>query len=140
MAYTKQIWEDGKSIANAQRLNHIEDGIYEASLVNAVDNINATGDNDVPNAKTVKSYVDSKNVYSTDEIVVGKWIDGKPIYRKVYEISSLPNNGRMNVDCNILNVQHVITMRGVMESPTEWDNMPSAYTNGTLIDSLVIER
>lgn len=23
-------------------------------------------------------------IYSTDEIVVGRWIDGKPIYRKVY--------------------------------------------------------
>lgn len=81
------------------------------------------------------------DVFSTEEIKTNKvWIDGKPIYRKVYEISSLPNNGRSYVTCNIPNVQHVITMRGVMESSTEWDNMPSAYTNGTLIDSLVIER
>ena len=28
--------------------------------------------------------VDSKTVYSTEETVVGEWIDGKPIYRKVY--------------------------------------------------------
>ena len=97
-------------------------------------------DEQYPTAKAVKDYVDKKQTYSTNETVVGTWIDGKPIYRKVYEISSLPNKGRMYVDCNIPNVQHVITMRGVMESSTEWDSMPSAYTNGTLIDSLVIER
>lgn len=102
-------------------------------------NINDTNDNAVPSAKTVKDYV--KEVYSKDEVKTNKiWIDGKPIYRKVYEISSLPNKDRMYVDCNIPNVQHVITMRGVMESSTEWDSMPSAYTGGTLIDSLVIER
>lgn len=32
MAYTKQTWVDGTSIANAERLNHIEDGIYENSV------------------------------------------------------------------------------------------------------------
>ena len=88
-----------------------------------------------------KSNIATGETYSTNEIKTNKvWIDGKPIYRKVYEISSLPNNGRMYVACNIPNVQHVITMRGVMESSTEWDSMPSAYTGGTLIDSLVIER
>lgn len=97
-------------------------------------------DEQYPSAKAVKDYVDKKQTYSTKETVIGTWIDGKPIYRKVYEISSLPNKGRMYVACNIPNVQHVITMRGVMESSTEWDSMPSAYTNGTLIDSLVIER
>lgn len=28
---------------------------------------------------------EEKNIYSTDEQVVGKWIDGKPLYRKVIE-------------------------------------------------------
>ena len=64
MAYTKQTWEDGKSIANAQRLNHIEDGIYEASLVNVVEDINSMEDNAVPNAKTVKRYVDGQVLYN----------------------------------------------------------------------------
>lgn len=121
-------------------LNYIIKAKQSAGVVGTVtSDINDTNDNAVPNAKTVKDYVEE--VYSTDEVKTNKvWIDGKPIYRKVYEISSLPNNGRMYVDCNIPNVQHVITMRGVMESSTEWDNMPSAYTGGALIDSLVIER
>ena len=38
MAYEKQTWTDGTSIANAERLNHIEDGIYD----NAIENGNNT--------------------------------------------------------------------------------------------------
>ena len=34
----------------------------------------------------------SKEKYSTDEIKIGTWIDGKPIYRKVVVIDN-PSNG-----------------------------------------------
>lgn len=30
------------------------------------------------------STIEDRQVYSTDEMVVGTWIDGKPLYRKVY--------------------------------------------------------
>ena len=40
----------------------------------------------------VKGYVDSSNSYSTAEVKTGgKWIDGKPIYRKVVDFGALPN-------------------------------------------------
>lgn len=32
---------------------------------------------------TLDNYLNNLNEYSTDEQVIGKWIDGKPIYRKV---------------------------------------------------------
>lgn len=31
MAYTKQTWVDGTSVADAEKLNHIEDGIFDAN-------------------------------------------------------------------------------------------------------------
>ena len=34
MAYIKQIWQDGETLATAERMNHIEDGI--ADLYNAI--------------------------------------------------------------------------------------------------------
>ena len=37
MAYIKQVWQDGETICNAERMNHIEDGIKENS-----DNIQKT--------------------------------------------------------------------------------------------------
>lgn len=38
---------------------------------------------------TVKNFVEEKNSYSTTEMLTGgKWIDGKPIYRNVFKITS----------------------------------------------------
>ena len=40
----------------------------------------------------VKEYVDNSNSYSTEEVKTDeKWIDGKPIYRKVVDFGALPN-------------------------------------------------
>ena len=40
----------------------------------------------------VKEYTNNSNSYSTDEVKTGeKWIDGKPIYRKVVDFGVLPN-------------------------------------------------
>ncbi len=45
--------------------------------------------------KTVKlqdnTYI-ANELYSTDERMIGTWIDGKSLYRKCYNVSSLPNN------------------------------------------------
>ena len=38
------------------------------------------------------NYVNNINTYSTNEIRIGTWIDGKPIYRKVY-IENNPTTG-----------------------------------------------
>lgn len=38
--------------------------------------------------KLIESPTQITNKYSTDETVVGEWIDGKKIYRKVFELSS----------------------------------------------------
>lgn len=57
------------------------------TVTNDIDDPNA---NAVPNAGTVKNYVDEKSldIFSTEEQIIGKWIDGKPIYRKVYVINN----------------------------------------------------
>ena len=34
----------------------------------------------------------SENVYSTEETVIGAWIDGKPIYRRVIETAAINGN------------------------------------------------
>ena len=45
------------------------------------------------------NYVNAINTYSTDEIRIGTWIDGKPVYRKVFtgNISSSIEHGLTNV-------------------------------------------
>lgn len=61
-----------------------------------------TSENSVQN-KVVKKYVDDKfdklSVYSTEEQVIGKWIDGKPLYKKtIYSTILTGNLGIENID------------------------------------------
>ena len=61
----------------------------------------------------VKGYVDSSNSYSTAEVKTGgKWIDGKPIYRKVVDFGALPNATIKSVAHNITDLDLVTKCYG----------------------------
>lgn len=50
------------------------------------------------------------NVYSTEEKIVGTWIDGKPIYRKVITSTfGLPSGGRKTLTLSNFGVNNVET-------------------------------
>lgn len=52
----------------------------------------------------VKNYINSENSYSTNEVKSGgKWIDGKPIYRKVVDFGALPNASSKTVTFDAVN-------------------------------------
>lgn len=51
------------------------------------------------------------NVYSTEETVVGVWTNGKPIYRKVFVVGSLPNNTTTIISHGIENAEEYINKR-----------------------------
>lgn len=51
--------------------------------------------------------------YSTTEQVIGTWIDGKPIYRKVIEFGALPNNANKDIAHNIQNLGITTDCRGM---------------------------
>lgn len=55
-------------------------------------------------------------VYSTEETRIGTWIDGKPLYRRVYTTSSPSGKGSWaKVVSNITeNIDRIITMTGAM--------------------------
>ena len=42
------------------------------------------------------STIEDRHVYSTDEKVIGAWIDGKPLYRKVYSGKALYKGSRVD--------------------------------------------
>lgn len=60
--------------------------------------------------------VGGKNIlkYSTSETNTGKiWIDGKPIYRKVVDLGSLPDTSQKKVSHNISNLDTVVFLSGM---------------------------
>lgn len=121
MAYIPKEWKDlpdETTPIQASDLNHIEQGVGDLST--NVDTLNTNvGDLSTLNTTEKSNLVGAinevyqNNVYSTDETVVGKWIDGKPIYRKV--INSICGNLRTML--NGLNIDFLIDAKG-----TAWSN------------------
>ena len=64
-------------------------------------------------------FVDNKNNYSTEEKVIGEWIDGKPIYRKVININAINlNNWGYIPETDNLSIKKIInaTAMGINDS------------------------
>ena len=68
----------------------------------------------------VKGYVDNSNSYSTQEVKTGgKWIDGKPIYRKVLTSTTLINGGEigwcgLESDITSLNIDNCVASYAII--------------------------
>ena len=62
-----------------------------------------------------------------------KWIDGKPIYRKVIDCGALPNNTIKNVAHGISNIEFFVEPpRGTSYSSTTGNTFPLPYTADVL--------
>ena len=59
----------------------------------------------------MKNTYSADSVYSTDEMIIGRWIDGKPLYRKVIKASV--NQGVQKIyDVSNMNLDDIIRMDG----------------------------
>lgn len=77
---------------------------YDINIYNGKDGADGTGGSG-----------GSSDVYSTEETVVGTWIDGKPIYRKVYVTTSAST--AVNVaDTTSLHVDTCVQLEGIIQS------------------------
>ncbi len=59
---------------------------------------------------------ENENKYSTKEQVIGTWVDGKPLYRKVYEVNSpkAKDSSEVVLDTTDLNVDIPVNVYGVI--------------------------
>lgn len=55
----------------------------------------------------------SEHHYSTDEQVVGTWIDGSTLYEKTIDFGALPNNTTKSVNHDISNLDKVAFLNGI---------------------------
>ena len=63
--------------------------------------------------RVINNYVNNSNAYSTSEIIIGTWIDGKTIYRKVVSIGTLPgSSGAKNTAHGISDMGTLIKIYG----------------------------
>lgn len=76
------------------------------------------------NVQTAIGELDARDIYTTNEEVIGKWIDGRPIYRKVVDIGALPNNTHKEVAHNIADLDLVIRLYGCAKSTNAFAVLP----------------
>lgn len=50
--------------------------------------------------------LEASNEFSLEEKRIGTWIDGKPLYRKMIDFGTLPNNASKSVDLNMPEINH----------------------------------
>lgn len=85
---------------------------------NLVSAINEVNNNDV-----------LKGTYSTDEIVIGKWIDGKPIYRKTFSFNLGSSINAWSTIGTINNIKQPIKMYGMFWNVSTTFCIPHAYSD-----------
>lgn len=60
-------------------------------------------------------FTNGSNNYSTKEQLIGKWIDGKPLYQKVVFIDSLPNATSQTYPHNVENAETIYIAGGFLK-------------------------
>lgn len=66
--------------------------------------------------------------FSTDEKVIGTWIDGKPLYQKTVDCGSLPANSTKDVPHNISNIDKIVCSYGTCVNSND-KTLPLPYVN-----------
>lgn len=88
---------------------------------------------------TIPTGWEEVNDYSTSEINTGKkWIDGKPIYRKVIECGALPNATSKTISTGLSNIRCVKLSGFAIDSSGYCLNLPHINT-ATLSNSIQVE-
>ena len=72
------------------------------------------------------------DLYSTEERMIGQWIDGKPLYQKTVDCGALPNNTIKEVSHGIANIDQYVNIFGIFWSTSgtgETGSLPFSSTN-----------
>ena len=87
--------------------------------------------------RTFSMKSEDAKIYSYDECVVGRWIDGKVLYQKTVSFDNLVDNSINNISTNISNIEAVISMTGSVLNDTAWLTIPY-YLNNNAEASITI--
>lgn len=94
-------------------VNYIIKAFNSSGLLAQVINTKSTSNTDTYSCNYINDNIIDK--YSFDEVKTNKtWIDGKPIYRKVFEYTNLPAGGTTReIETGITNIGIVTNMEGI---------------------------
>ena len=83
---------------------------------------------------SVKEKIDDIADYSETEKVIGKWIDGKPLYQKTISFGGLPNATTKSVAHNISNLKKIVNFNGYATDNSNFIPIPYIYqSSGNMV-------
>ena len=118
--------------------------------MNEIKNVVNTNDDNVGTLSNLKTTTKTSTVGAINEMVDGeafsttevktnkKWVNGKPIYRKAFYVSSFPNATNSWISSGVSNLETVVELRGFASNGNEQVFLSSAYST-TVIDCLVYD-
>ena len=124
----------GQVLSKKSNANYDYEWTNNEATVEVIDNLTST-DTTKPLSANQGRLLNQKLNYYIEEVAVGKWIDGKPIYRKVIECGNLPNNTSKTVFCNI---GANIVDQMIKQSFIWYDTVDKAWRNDSRWDSTSI--
>ena len=74
--------------------------------------------------------------YSTEEHIIGTWIDGSTLYEKTIDCGALPNNTTKNVNHGISNMNHIIEYKGYATNGTY--DLPVPCPSSTATEAITV--
>ena len=77
--------------------------------------------------------------YSTEEKVIGTWIDGKPVYQKTINFGALPNNTNKMVSTGVSNLDRIYNVFGWANNASETRSLPYVSSDGNYIIAIDIQ-
>ena len=81
---------------------------------------------------TAGRWVNGGHKYSTDEHVVGTWIDGKPIYEKTISSNINISTTAVRINHNIQNIDVILDVENsVVQNPNDGTSLPIPYISGS---------
>lgn len=140
---------DGNPVADEPKLQFtgldVQDNSTDSETEVAAFGLNTDSLDDIMSAGVAGNQVASNGlVYSTTEQIVGKWIDGKPIYQKTYNetITTYIDYGhrRMFLSSAIPNVETMVNCNNVYfdEGDNEWYG--STFTTSSTAQGNILQR
>lgn len=88
--------------------------------------------NDIEN---LQNYTSDISTYSTTEHIVGKWINGKPIYRKIINLGNLSSSAEIiSYAHGITNIDTFTKIEGMVNNGQEWFPFNSVFRGATTFD------
>lgn len=97
----------------------VEDGtmdtLLNTNLTGSLSNLNTTDKSNLVSAINEVNDKAGKSIYSSNEVVIGSWINGKPLYRKVINTGDLTDSTRYTDNDLYVNtnINEVITPRKI---------------------------